>query len=141
MLLPMAEEKEITLTLKSDDTSAFLEPDLGKSLFYNLIDNAIKATPRGGMVSVTPKAITNGNMIQISDNGCGMEEKDLEKITEAFYRADKSRSRQQGGVGLGLTLCKKIVDLHQGRMIFQSRIGEGSCVTVYLYNKGDRDEE
>ena len=96
------------------------------------MDNAIKATSGGGNVTITGRAAANGYEVQISDDGCGMDEKELHKITEAFYRVDKSRSRQQGGVGLGLTLCKKIVDLHQGTMVFQSAPGKGSKVVVFL---------
>lgn len=141
MLLPIAEEKGINLIVECEPVSIFIEPDLGKSLFYNLVDNAIKATSKGGNVRVIGQSIRNGCEIQISDDGCGMEEAELEKITEAFYRVDKSRSRKQGGVGLGLTLCKKIVDLHQGSMIFQSKPGKGSCVTIQLMDKEVPDEK
>lgn len=134
-LRPIAEEKEITLLLECENSTIWIENDLGKSLLYNLIDNAMKATSAGGMVCVKGRAIQDGCEIQISDTGCGMEETELSKITEAFYRIDKSRSRMQGGVGLGLTLCKKIVELHHGTMTFQSVKGKGSCVIVELYGK------
>lgn len=133
MLLPIAEEKGVDFLMECEPVTIYIEPDLGKSLFYNLIDNAIKATGKGGTVRICGKANASGCEIQILDDGCGMEETELGKITEAFYRVDKSRSRQQGGVGLGLTLCKKIVDLHQGSMTFQSQKGKGSCVTVQLF--------
>ncbi|MBE5956271.1 MAG: HAMP domain-containing histidine kinase [Lachnospiraceae bacterium] len=131
-LRPVADEKGVKLLLDCEEHVLLLEMDLAKSLFYNLVDNAIKATSGGGNVTITGRAAANGYEVQISDDGCGMDEKELHKITEAFYRVDKSRSRQQGGVGLGLTLCKKIVDLHQGTMVFQSTLGEGSKVVVFL---------
>ena len=56
----------------------------------------------------------------------------LSRLTEAFYRVDKSRSRAQGGAGLGLTLCREILDLHEGTMSFESREGNGTCVTITL---------
>ena len=72
------------------------------------------------------------------DNGRGIAESELDKITEAFYRVDKSRSRMQGGVGLGLTLCKEITALHHGSLKFDSSPGAGTRVTVTLYgSEGD----
>ena len=139
-LTPVAEQKGIKLHLECESASTHMETDLGKSLFYNLIDNAIKATEKGGNVFVKGCLIPSGCRISVRDEGCGMEEEELSKITEAFYRVDKSRSRMQGGVGLGLTLCKKIVDLHQGSMVFQSVKGKGSCVIVELLDKEGYNE-
>ena len=61
-------------------------------------------------------------------------------VTEAFYRVDKSRSRAQGGAGLGLTLCRQIVELHGGELAFDSRVGHGTCVTVTLGQRLDPAE-
>ena len=133
ILMPMAEKKQVKLVWQSDSVSIKIEPDLVKSLLYNLVDNAIKATPSGGTVSIKGEAVSSGVTLEIADEGCGMEESELLKITDAFYRVDKSRSREQGGVGLGLTLCKKIVDLHQGTMTFYSKKGKGTCVTIVFY--------
>ena len=132
VLRPFADDKEVSLRLDCEEYFLILEPDLAKSLFYNLVDNGIKAVSKGGNVTVTGRAVMAGYEVQVADDGCGMDEKELYKITEAFYRIDKSRSRQQGGVGLGLTLCKKIVDLHQGSMEFQSVLGKGSKVIVRI---------
>lgn len=133
-LSPMLKEKKIRLTWKCESEKVILEPDLIKSLLYNLVDNAAKAMgSEGGGILIKGRVIPGGTELQIVDNGCGMEEKELSRITEAFYRVDKSRSRAQGGAGLGLSLCKKIVDLHHGNMIFRSIKGKGSCVTVTLY--------
>lgn len=140
-LTPIAKEKGVELKLECENLCIHMEPDLGKSLFYNLIDNAIKATNTGGEVYVKGHLIVGGCEIKVADEGCGMEEEELSKIAEAFYRVDKSRSRMQGGVGLGLTLCKKIVDLHHGNMIFRSVKGKGSCVTIELFDEGVYNEE
>ncbi len=137
--IPPAKKKGVELVAGCDDVPIMLEPDLAKSLLYNLIDNAIKATPEGGKVKVTGKGIPNGCEFEITDTGYGMEEQELSKITDAFYRVDKSRSRSQGGVGLGLTLCKRIVDLHDGSMIFHSSPGKGSSVVVQLFGKTDEE--
>ena len=89
-------------------------------------------------MAVEGKRISGGCQFQVVDNGRGMEEKELSKITEAFYRVDKARSRSQGGAGLGLALCKRIVELHSGNLSFQSQVGKGTCVTVTLYGKRKR---
>ena len=70
-----------------------------------------------------------------------MEPEELTKITEAFYRVDKARSRSQGGAGLGLALCKQIVGLHSGSIHFASEPGKGTRVTVTLYGKAGQGNE
>ena len=71
-----------------------------------------------------------GFTISITDTGCGMVPEELSRITEAFYRVDKSRSRAQGGVGLGLAICQEIASLHGGALSFQSEPGYGTSVTL-----------
>ena len=134
-LSPTLKGKGIRLICRAEQGKAFLEPDLVKSLLYNLIDNASKAMEGSGIIAVKAIAIPGGCQFVVADNGRGMEEKELERITEAFYRVDKSRSRQQGGAGLGLALCKQIVELHSGTIRFDSKPGAGTQVTVTLYGK------
>ena len=69
-------------------------------------------------------------IITVSDNGCGMCEEEMKKIFEPFYRVDKARSRKAGGAGLGLSLCKRIVALHDGTMHIESEKGKGTMVTL-----------
>ena len=109
-----------------------------KSLLYNLIDNASKAMEEDGIIAVKAAAIPGGCQFFVADNGRGMEESELTRITEAFYRVDKSRSRQQGGAGLGLALCKQIVELHHGTLRYDSKPGAGTQVTLTLYGKGEK---
>lgn len=71
-------------------------------------------------------------MITVADQGRGIPEEELSKITEPFYMVDKSRSRAEGGAGLGLALCKQIAELHQGSLQFESAVGAGTTVTVTL---------
>lgn len=73
---------------------------------------------------------------EIRDTGIGIPEEDLEKVFDRFYRVDKSRSRESGGIGLGLSICEEIVKLHGGRIEIKSKVGEGTTVAVYL--KGDK---
>ena len=112
--------------------NARLEPDLVKSLLYNLVDNAAKAMEQEGVIAIRAILISGGCQFQVADNGRGMKPEELDRITEAFYRVDKARSRSQGGAGLGLALCKQIVLLHNGTIQFTSQPGKGTRVTVNL---------
>ena len=133
--------KNIRLVCRADHHRVMMEPDLVKSLIYNLIDNASKAMDGEGIIAVKATAIPGGCEFQVVDNGRGMEESQLSRVTEAFYRVDKARSRSQGGAGLGLALCKQIVELHNGAIRFASEPGKGTRVTVTLYGKvGATDE-
>ena len=129
---PIFAEEDITLTCRCQRGKCLLEPDLFGSLLYNLIDNSRKAMDHGGKILIRQEMTDTGCRIQIHDNGRGMPQEALNRVTEAFYRVDKSRSRAQGGAGLGLALCRKIVELHRGTIAFSSREGAGTCVTVTL---------
>lgn len=139
-LTPIMKNKNIRLICKASEGHVTLETDLVKSLIYNLVDNASKAMDDGGIIAVQASVITGGCQIQVVDNGRGMESDELTKITDAFYRIDKARSRNQGGAGLGLALCKQIAELHDGSIQFYSEPGKGTRVTVTLYGKaGQKD--
>lgn len=135
-LKPMLAERDIQLEYKCEEGLCRLEPDLVKSLLINLIDNARKAIDKAGGIFIVSEMLRDGCRIRVLDNGRGMPPGALEHITEAFFRVDKSRSRAQGGVGLGLTLCSEIVKLHNGTIEFESHEPRGTCVTVEL--KGGR---
>ncbi len=128
-----AYKKQIVLRYRAEEGTCLLEPDLVKSLLMNLIDNAVKALDEtGGTVSVHLTLLADGCQYLIRDNGRGIPEEEIQRITEAFYRVDKSRSRRQGGAGLGLALCQEIVRLHHGSLEFASKPGGGTIVTVTL---------
>lgn len=140
-LAPTLKSKGIRLVCKAEQKRVVFEPDLVKSLLYNLVDNASKAMDNGGIIAVQATAIPDGCRIQVVDNGRGMSPEALSRITEAFYRVDKARSRSQGGAGLGLALCEQIVQIHNGDIRFASELGKGTRVTVTLYGKvGEKDE-
>lgn len=126
----------VQLSVAVEDAVVWVEPDLTKSLLLNLLDNAIKAVRSDGTIVLTAKPVPSGCVFSIADNGRGMEQAELERITEPFYRVDKSRSRLQGGVGLGLALCREIVHLHRGQLRFESAPGVGTRVTVTLFGEG-----
>ncbi len=124
-------EKRIEISTSCESGICLLEPDLVWSLLTNLIDNACIAIDEGGTIIVSSKMIEGGCLIRIADNGRGISNESLEHITEAFYQADITGTRK-GGAGLGLTLCSKIVELHNGSMTFDSEPGKGTCVVVKL---------
>ena len=140
-MTPNLKNRGVRLVCRSEQGRVVLEPDLVKSVLYNLLDNAAKAMDDGGIIAVKASLIPGGCQFVVVDNGRGMEEAELAKITEAFYRVDKSRSRQQGGAGLGLALCKQIVELHNGSMQYESKPGTGTQVTVTLYGKVEKKRE
>lgn len=109
------------------------DEDLLRRLFINLIENALKYTPEGGTVEI--KACSKEKLVHIEviDHGIGIPEEYLPFIFQRFYRVDDSRSRSQGGSGLGLSLCKWIVEAHKGTIEVRSKLDEGTRVIVKLY--------
>ena len=132
LLKPVLGKRDVQLLHDCDDGVCMIEPDLFMSLLLNLIDNARKALDSGGDILIKSRTIENTCEISITDNGRGIPEDELNKIKDAFYRVDKSRSRAQGGVGLGLRLCDEIAALHGGEISFESELGKGTTVTVRL---------
>lgn len=129
-LAPVYEKQGIILKCTCEAGCCLLESDLFKSLLINLWDNARKAMENGGTISVKSVMTDDGCRITVSDNGTGIPDESLSHLTEAFYRVDKSRSRAQGGAGIGLALCKEIATLHNGSIGFESELGVGTTVTV-----------
>ena len=93
-------------------------------LFDNLAENAIKACAAGGKVTLRQ----SDGIVSVEDNGKGMTAEQLLHVTEPFFRTDKSRSRAEGGAGLGLALCKNIAEAHGAEMRFESEIGKGTKI-------------
>lgn len=102
--------------------------DLLESLFNNLIDNARKACKENGIIILEGKDTNTGYELWVKDNGCGIPKNEIKKITEAFYMIDKSRARKEGGAGIGLALCIKIVHLHNAEFKIISQEGEGTQI-------------
>jgi signal transduction histidine kinase len=129
---PAMEAKGLTLLAQGAPGELWGDPALLQTLVKNLLDNARKASESGGEVALTGEKLPEGYRLTVTDHGRGIPAGELDKITEAFYMVDKSRSRAEGGAGLGLALCKKIVAVHHGKMEFESREGQGTTVTVTL---------
>lgn len=135
-LVPGLAQEGITLVVQGEAGLCLLEPDLFRSLVLNLLDNARKALEGPGTITASVAMTGQGCTLTVRDTGRGIPPEVLDHLTEAFFRVDKSRSRAQGGAGLGLTLCDKIAALHQGQLRLESRPGQGTAVTVTL--KGGR---
>ena len=132
VMRPALEQAGIQLTVEAEEAPVFAEPDLLETMVLNLLDNARKATPSGGRISLMGEAKENGYLIQVTDTGKGIPAEELSRITEPFYMVDKSRARAQGGAGLGLALCRRIVELHGGTLEFESVLGKGTTARIYL---------
>jgi signal transduction histidine kinase len=98
----------------------------------NLLTNAIQFNRDQGNIRISVDASDSSALIQVADTGEGISSEDLPHIFERFYRADKSRSRAEGRNGLGLAICKAIVDAHGGSIEVASQVGTGSTFTVKL---------
>lgn len=136
-LRPVMEQQGIQFGVRAQKATILMEPDLMETVCMNLLDNARKALREGGAIVLDGLLSENWYCIRVTDNGKGMPQEELGRITEAFYMVDKSRSRAQGGAGLGLAVCKKIVDLHGGKMEFKSVEGQGTMVMVWLKRGAD----
>ena len=132
-LRPALEGAGLRFAIEAEETPVYLEPDLMETVCLNLLDNARKATPPGGSVTLTGRGTEEGGcVIRVADTGRGIPAEELGRITEPFYMVDKSRSRAQGGAGLGLALCQRIAALHGGTLEFHSAPGRGTTATIHL---------
>lgn len=128
-LEPQWSAKNIAIDIQVEKTFVTADGDLLAQVWMNLLGNAIKFTPEGGIVSIVLKDST----VTIEDTGMGISESDLVHIFERFYKADKSRDRALGGNGLGLAIAKKILDLHGFSIAAESEIQKGTRFTVRLH--------
>lgn len=115
--------------------------ELLKSLLYNFLDNARKASPAGGKLVLAGRPQNGWAEICIRDYGRGIPAAELDKIRQPFYMVDKSRARKAGGAGLGLALCEQIVRIHGGRFEVDSRVGQGTLISLYLPLAGSGGQE
>lgn len=137
LIAPQLTATDIHLIYNVEQALIPMEVDLMKTVFINLIDNARKAIDGTGEIVLTGQRRQQDYVITIQDTGKGMEQQELSRITDAFYMVDKSRSRKQGGAGLGLAICNEILTLHGFDISFDSSVGIGTVVTVTM-KEGDR---
>ena len=128
----LAEQKENSLEMGTIEEVTILGDKVRlQQLFTNLIDNAIKYTSKGS-IHVTLQKNEDIALVKIKDTGIGIPKEEQEKIFKRFYRVDKSRSRETGGVGLGLSIAEWIAHAHHGKIDIDSQLNEGSTFTVCL---------
>ncbi len=101
-----------------------------QSALSNLVSNAIRYTPAGGEIQISWKSRDTQAVFSVKDNGIGIEQQHIDRLTERFYRVDRSRSRETGGTGLGLSIVKHILTRHQARLDITSELGVGSVFSV-----------
>jgi len=137
----LAEAKQVAFQEQISGDSMWLQGDAGslRRLFLILIDNAVKYTPANGQVEVSLQRNNGYVVAQVRDTGIGIAEADLPNVFERFYRADKARSRESGGVGLGLSIGRWITEVHAGTIEVHSSPGRGSTFQIRLpiANSGD----
>ena len=129
-----ASEMNIKLELVNESTSPFVYADQNKiqQVFMNLISNSIKYGKKDGKTTVRLFDMTDKTLIEIADDGIGIDEDSLNRLFERFYRVDKNRSREIGGTGLGLAIVKHIIEAHQQTINVRSTVNIGSTFSFIL---------
>lgn len=130
------QEKKHTVTKDIDESLAIegIDNEL-KSACSNLLSNAIAYTPEGGNIHVSWGKAGKKAKFSVKDNGPGIRPDDVNRITERFFRVDKSRSRHTGGSGLGLAIVKHVLNHHHAELVINSKLGEGSEFIIYFDEK------
>jgi len=133
--LPNSKERRISMNLAvTSNKPVFVMADKKRifEVISNLVGNGIKYGKKGGNVNVVFYDMDKMVLIEVSDDGIGIEKKDLIRIFERFYRVDKSRSRTQGGTGLGLSIVKHIIEAHEQTIHVKSQVDKGTTFTFML---------
>ena len=123
-------EKDIELEIDLENIQYRGNPSLMYQVWINLIDNAIKFSPKGGTVEVKLYEEQGNIIFSIKDNGVGISKEDQKKIFDKFYKSDKSRNTD--GNGLGLSIVKRIIEIHKGQILLESSINMGTSIMVKL---------
>lgn len=134
-LTPLAEKREVTLELQGSHSQVYASDLLLYRALYNLVENAIKYNKPGGSVLVQVKEVKDQVLVSVKDTGIGLAPESIREIFTPFYRVDPSRSRKLGGAGLGLSLVKHILDLHQATISIDSQLGSYTEFTIWLGKK------
>ena len=133
-VVPLAARKNIEVKLLELESDIVIVGDDAalEKVVLNILSNAVKFTPSGGKVSINVARARQGVEVAIADTGTGISQTDLGKIFERFYQADASSTRRHGGTGIGLSLSKRLVELHGGSISASSKLGEGTRIAFWL---------
>lgn len=123
---------KIDLNLDFNIPRIYVDKDGYEQVLLNIISNAIKYNDEEGIIRVESLYNHENVIVKVKDSGPGMEEEDLKRIFERFYRVEKGRSRELGGTGLGLSIAKEIIEAHNGSLNMESELGKGSIVTISI---------
>lgn len=123
-----AQNKNIDIKIEGEDMELSFDKDMLISVLVNLVDNSIKASNFGSTIVIGVN--NNKKYIFVKDYGKGIEKKEIDRILDPFYRVDKSRSRKEGGVGLGLALCNEIIKKHNAKLEIESEVNKGTIVKI-----------
>ncbi|WP_099207822.1 sensor histidine kinase [Urinicoccus timonensis] len=134
-LMPLAEKTGLCLQLEGDHAQVYANDLLLYQALYNLVENAIKYNKPGGSVLARVKEDQDQVLVSVKDMGIGLAPESIREIFTPFYRVDPSRSRKLGGAGLGLSLVKHILDLHQATISIDSQLGSYTEFTIHLPKK------
>lgn len=129
---PIWRQRGIRGKVNMDKAVIYGDEELLLSLFYNLLDNAVKAMDKekAGFILLKGTVLSDSYEVKVMDNGRGIPKEEIGRITEAFYMVDKSRSRKEGGAGIGMALCSKIVRMHNAVLNIDSNLGEGTVIRI-----------
>ncbi len=127
-----ATQRGVTLTVDPGSSQVPADADALRQILTNLIDNSLRHTPPGGRITCRARVDGDGVVVAVADTGTGIASDHLPRIFERFYRADLSRSREEGGTGLGLAIVKHLVEAHGGRVWAESERGRGATVSFWL---------
>lgn len=126
------EQAEMSINVTGEMVEIWGDPNQLSRLLVNLINNALRHTPSTGKISLSAARQSAIITVTVADTGEGISAEHLPHLGERFYRVDAARARQQGGAGLGLAICRSIVEAHGGEMSISSIVGEGTTVTLLL---------
>ena len=130
LLTTLAEKQSITIATHLQNATLIGDPSRLGQVVANLIGNAIRYNHEGGSISVTTEVLLDDAVLTVADTGPGISPEDQKHVFDRFFRADKARSRESGGNGLGLAICKSIVEAHGGTIQLQSELGSGTTFIV-----------
>jgi two-component system, OmpR family, sensor histidine kinase BaeS len=135
MFLPLFKQKGVHLYIEEPEEELFFPADKDRlmQILSNILNNALKYTPEGKNVTISVSTEKEGFIgFKVADEGSGMAEDDIPHIFERFYRGDKSRDRKTGGVGIGLSIVKALMDAHKGSIKLKSRLNKGTSIILWF---------